>query len=64
MLNNSRDIIRRLEREGWRCVRTTGSHHVFKKPGVRDIITMPHPKKNFGPCLVLTIYKQAGWPRD
>ncbi len=29
MLNNSSDIIRRLEREGWRCVRTTDSHHVF-----------------------------------
>lgn len=64
MLNNSSDIIRRLEREGWRCVRTMGSHHVFKKPGVRDINTVPHPKKNFGPGLVLTIYKQAGWPRD
>ncbi len=36
----------------------------FKKPGVRDIITVPHPKKNFGPGLVLTIYKQAGWSRD
>jgi len=25
---------------------------------------VPHPKKNFGPGLVLKIYKQAGWPRD
>lgn len=64
MLNNSSDIIRRLEREGWRCMRITGSHHVFKKPGVRDIISVPHPKKNFGPGLVLMSYKQAGWPRD
>jgi predicted RNase H-like HicB family nuclease len=30
MLTNSRDIIRRLEQEGWALVRTTGSHHVFK----------------------------------
>lgn len=64
MLQNSAEIIRRLERDGWVCVRTTGSHHVFKKPGVRDIITVPHPKKNFGPGLVLKIYKLAGWPRD
>lgn len=64
MLNNSDDIIRRLKREGWVCVRTAGSHQVFKKPGVRDIITVPHPKKNFGPGLVLKIYKQAGWSRD
>ncbi|WP_353184000.1 type II toxin-antitoxin system HicA family toxin [Bosea sp. (in: a-proteobacteria)] len=33
MLNNSADIMRRLEREGWECVRVAGSHHVFKKPG-------------------------------
>lgn len=64
MLYNSGEIIRRLEREGWECVRITGSHHVFKKPGVRDIITVPHPNKNFGPGLVLKIYKLAGWPRD
>jgi predicted RNA binding protein YcfA (HicA-like mRNA interferase family) len=40
MLNNSADIIRRLEREGWECVRVAGSHHVFKKPGVRDTIVV------------------------
>ncbi|MCO5091924.1 type II toxin-antitoxin system HicA family toxin [Bosea sp. (in: a-proteobacteria)] len=64
MLNNSAEIIRRLEREGWKCVRVAGSHHVFKKPGIRDTIVVPHPKKNFGPGLVLKIYKQAGWSRD
>ncbi len=64
MLNNSADIIRRLEREDWECVRIAGSHHVFKKPGIRDTIVVPHPKKSFGPGLVLKIYKQAGWPRD
>jgi len=64
MLNNSADIIRRLEREGWECVRIAGSHHVFKKPSVHDNISVPHPKKALGPGLVLKIYKQAGWPRD
>ena len=64
MLSNSADIIRRLEREGWECVRSAGSHHVFKMSGVRDTIVVPHPKKSFGPGLVLKIYKQAGWPRD
>ena len=64
MLSNSADIIRRLEREGWECVRVAGSHHVFKKPGIRDTIVVPHPKKSFGHGLVLKIYKQAGWPRE
>jgi predicted RNA binding protein YcfA (HicA-like mRNA interferase family) len=49
MLNNSSDIIRRLEREGWECVRVAGSHHVFKKPGVHDNISEPHPKKASDP---------------
>jgi predicted RNA binding protein YcfA (HicA-like mRNA interferase family) len=30
MLTNSRDIIRRLQKEGWVLERTAGSHHVFK----------------------------------
>jgi len=64
MLTDSRDIIRRLEREGWACARISGSHHVFKKPGIRDNISVPHPKKALGAGLVLKIYRQAGWPRD
>jgi predicted RNA binding protein YcfA (HicA-like mRNA interferase family) len=64
MLTNSRDIIRRLETDGWREMRVAGSHHVFKKPGVRDSITVPHPKKDLSPGLVHSIYRIAGWPRD
>ena len=32
MLTNSREIIRRLENEGWRLARSKGSHHQFKHP--------------------------------
>jgi predicted RNA binding protein YcfA (HicA-like mRNA interferase family) len=64
MLTNSRDIKRRLEREGWVLVRTAGSHHVFKGPASRETIVLPHPKKDLGPGLVRAIYKQAGWERD
>jgi predicted RNA binding protein YcfA (HicA-like mRNA interferase family) len=64
MLTNSREIIRRLEREGWRRVRTTGSHHHFRKEGVRTIVTVPHPKRDIAPGTVRSIYKQACWPKD
>jgi predicted RNA binding protein YcfA (HicA-like mRNA interferase family) len=64
MLTNSRDIIRRLETEGWEIMRVTGSHHVFKKPGIREIVTVPHPKKDMGVGLVKSIYRIAGWQRD
>ncbi len=30
-----------LERRGWRLARTKSSHHIYKKPGVAAIITVP-----------------------
>jgi predicted RNA binding protein YcfA (HicA-like mRNA interferase family) len=46
MLTTSRDIIRRLEREGWTLVRVTGSHHVFKSATSAETVVVPHPKKD------------------
>jgi len=64
MLTNSRDIKRRLEREGWVLERITGSHHVFKHPLSRETVVLPHPKKDLGCGLVRAIYRLAGWERD
>jgi predicted RNA binding protein YcfA (HicA-like mRNA interferase family) len=64
MLTNSRDIKRRLEREGWVVERVTGSHHVFKHRPTSATIVLPHPKKDLGRGLVRNIYKQAGWQPD
>ena len=52
MLTNSREIVRRLEREGWTLVRITGSHHVFKNPISGETLVVPHPKKDLGKGLV------------
>ena len=40
MLTNSRDIKRRLEKEGWVLGRVTGSHHVFKHPQSADTVVL------------------------
>ncbi len=64
MLTNSRDIVRRLEREAWILVRVTGSHHVFKSPVSGETVVVPHPKKDLGKGLVRAIYKGAGWKPD
>jgi predicted RNA binding protein YcfA (HicA-like mRNA interferase family) len=64
MLTNSRDIIRRLEQDGWTLVRTTGSHHVFKSATSDRTVVIPHPKKDLGKGLVRAIYKGAGWKPD
>lgn len=43
MERNSRQIIRRLEKEGFELVKVTGSHHKFRKNG--KTVTVSHPKK-------------------
>jgi len=64
MLLSSRDLKRRLERDGWILERVRGSHHVFRNPKTGAIIVLPHPKKGLGIGLVRAIYKQAGWRPD
>ena len=61
ILTNSRDIIRRLRNEDWELVRVEGSHHHFKKAGTREVITVPHPKKDLPPGTARRIAKLAGW---
>ncbi len=59
MERNSRQIIRRLEKEGFELVKVSGSHHKFKKNG--KTVTVPHPKKDLPIGTIRAIYKQAGW---
>jgi predicted RNA binding protein YcfA (HicA-like mRNA interferase family) len=57
---NSREIIRAIERDGWRHVRTTGDHWHFKHPTKPGLVTVPHPKKNIAQGTLRSIEKQAG----
>jgi predicted RNA binding protein YcfA (HicA-like mRNA interferase family) len=57
---NSRNIIKLLEKDGWKIVAIKGSHYQYKqliKPGR---VTVPHPKKDLPKGTVLSILKQAG----
>jgi predicted RNA binding protein YcfA (HicA-like mRNA interferase family) len=56
----SADLIRELEKAGWVLKRVRGSHHVFVHPQRRDIVVVPHPKRELGVGLVAAIRKQAG----
>jgi predicted RNA binding protein YcfA (HicA-like mRNA interferase family) len=64
MLTNSRDIKRRLEREGWVLERVAGSHHVFKHPKTRDTVVLRTRRKTWAVALSEAIYKQAKWEPD
>ena len=58
-----KEIIKRLESEGWVEVRQKGSHRVFKKLGNSELIVLPDHGKNKEPSIgVLNdMKKKAGW---
>ena len=58
MLTNSRDIVRRLEREGWTLVRVTGSHHVFKSFTSGETMVVPHPRRTWEKALSVPFIKE------
>jgi predicted RNA binding protein YcfA (HicA-like mRNA interferase family) len=58
---DSRQIIKRLKRDGWIVVRIKGSHHQFKHPDRKYLVTVPHPKHDLPKGTVKSIFKQAGW---
>ena len=56
----SLDLIKMIEPDGWYEVRVTGSHHHFKHPTKKGLVTVPHPKKDLPAGTVKSILKQAG----
>jgi predicted RNA binding protein YcfA (HicA-like mRNA interferase family) len=64
MLRDSRDIIHRLEREGFVLRAVKGSHHKYLHPETRRMVIVPHPKRDLPLGTVYSIYRQAGWSRD
>ena len=59
MLRNSRDIVKRLDAEGFDLVSIRGSHHKFRK-GVTTVV-VPHPKKDLPLGTARSIARQVGW---
>lgn len=57
---NSRELIKILERDGWKLVVTKGSHNQYKHPLKKGRVTVPHPKRDFPKGTLNSILKQAG----
>jgi len=56
-----RDVIRSIEQDGWRLVRTKGSHRQFKHPGKPGLVTVPgKPGDELAPGTLNSILRQAG----
>ena len=58
---NSRQIVKRLQSEGWVLVKTEGNHHKFRHPDHAYPIIVPHPKKDLAAGTARAIAKAAGW---
>ena len=56
-----RDAIRLIEEDGWRLVRTTGSHRQYPHPDKPVAVTIAgHPSNDLHPGTWRSILRQAG----
>ncbi len=57
-----RDLVRKLEEDGWYLVRTRGSHRQFKHATKGGVVTVHgHPSEDVPPGTLSNICKQAQW---
>ena len=61
---SSKDIIKALNKLGWREVNQVGSHKQFKHPTTKEKVTLPHPKKDLAKGTLSSILKQMGITHD
>ena len=55
-----RDVIKRVERDGWRVVSQEGSHRQYKHPKPGKVTIAGHPSDDVAPGTLNSIQKQAG----
>jgi predicted RNA binding protein YcfA (HicA-like mRNA interferase family) len=56
-----RDVLKRLNEDGWQVVRQEGSHRILKHPTKRGIVVVAgHPSKDMKMGTLQSVWKQAG----
>jgi predicted RNA binding protein YcfA (HicA-like mRNA interferase family) len=59
-----RDIIKRIEKDGWVLSRTRGDHRQYVHPARPGVVTIPgHPKDDVPTGTLNSILKQAGFKK-
>jgi predicted RNA binding protein YcfA (HicA-like mRNA interferase family) len=62
---DGKDVVRALEKAGYRAVRQSGSHVVMRSAdGTRSVPVPMHGVRNLGPGLTRAIVRQAGLTVD
>lgn len=59
-----RQVVRVLERRGWRLDRTSGSHQVFVHDVIRHPVVVPMHAKDIGRGLLVRILQDAEISRE
>jgi len=57
---DSREVLRRLEADGWQRVGQKGSHVQLKHPNNAGRVTVPHPKRDLPKGTLKSIERQSG----
>ena len=60
----ARQVLRGLERIGWRVKRQSGSHRTLERPGWPDFIFAFHDSEEIGPRMLARIAKHTGLTPD
>ena len=56
-----RDVIRKLQADGWVLVATKGSHRQYEHPTKLGKVTVPgHPNDDLAPKTLASVMRQAG----
>jgi len=56
----SKDLVRVIEKDGWKLQRIKGSHHIYKHPTKPGRLVIPHPKSELPVGTLKSILKDAG----
>jgi predicted RNA binding protein YcfA (HicA-like mRNA interferase family) len=56
----ARDVLRALERIGWRVKRQSGSHKTLAREGYSDVVFAFHDRDELGPKMLARLSKHTG----
>ena len=57
---SSREVLRRLQADGWQVRRVKGSHHQLQHPSKPGTVTVKHPAKVIPIGTLRSIERQSG----
>ena len=57
---SSREVISKLQDDGWQLITIEGSHHHLKHPLKKGKVTVKHPVKDIPPKTLRSIEMQSG----